>query len=66
MGSVRSWSPPGRVPGNKPTVRQIYAVARELCERSGEEFPLTRRDASELIERLRTENGKPVVHLARR
>ena len=42
-----------------PTVRQIYALAAALCERSGEEFPATREVASELIERLRAENGHP-------
>ena len=46
-------------PGRKPTVRQIYAIAAELCERSGEELPETVAAASELIERLRLENGKP-------
>jgi hypothetical protein len=43
----------------KPTVRQVYALAAALCERLGEEFPESRADASELIERLRTENGHP-------
>ena len=43
----------------KPTVRQVYALAAALCERMGEEFPESRGDASELIERLRTENGHP-------
>ena len=47
----------------KPTVRQIYALAAALCERAGEEFPETRDDASELIERLRTENGHPAPRL---
>jgi hypothetical protein len=41
----------------KPTVRQVYALAAELCERMGEEFPASRAKASELIERLRIENG---------
>jgi hypothetical protein len=50
--------PPGNR-GDAPTVRQVYAVARELCERMGEEFPPSRSAASELIERLRTENGRP-------
>ena len=45
----------------KPTVKQIWAVAAELCERSGEQFPETVAEASELIERLRLENGKPVA-----
>jgi hypothetical protein len=48
---------------DKPTVRQVYALAAELCERMGEEFPESRADASELIERLRTENGHPAPRL---
>lgn len=40
-------------------MRQIYALAAALCERAGEEFPATRGEASELIERLRIENGHP-------
>lgn len=47
-------------PGRKPTVTQVYAVAFELCERSGEQFPETAAEASAFIERLRIENGKPV------
>jgi len=47
----------------KPTARQIYALAAALCERAGEEFPETREAASELIERLRTENGHPAPRL---
>jgi hypothetical protein len=47
----------------KPTVRQIYALAAALCERMGEEFPESRGDASELIERLRIENGHPAPRL---
>ncbi len=43
----------------RPTVRQIYALAAELCERLGEEFPETRDAASTTIERLRIENGHP-------
>jgi len=43
----------------RPTVRQIYALAAELCVRLGEEFPETRESASETIERLRIENGHP-------
>ena len=45
-------------PEGKPTVKQVYALARELCERAGEEFPSSRGAASELIERLRIENGR--------
>jgi hypothetical protein len=47
-----------RHPDAKPTAKQVYALAYELCERSGEEFPSTRGGASELIQRLRAENGK--------
>jgi len=47
----------------RPTVRQIYALAAALCEKAGEEFPETREDASELIERLRIENGHPAPRL---
>ena len=43
----------------KPTVRQVYALAAALCERAGEEFPETTDGASDLIERLRSENGHP-------
>ena len=47
----------------KPTVRQVYALAAALCERAGEEFPETFEAASELIERLRVENGHPAPRL---
>jgi len=47
----------------KPTVRQVYALAVVLCERAGEEFPETREAASELIERLRLETGHPAPRL---
>ena len=47
----------------KPTVRQVYALAAALCERMGEEFPESRGAASELIERLRIENGHPAPRL---
>jgi hypothetical protein len=43
-------------PGGKPTIKQIYTVARALCERCGEAFPETRAAASELIGRLRGEH----------
>jgi hypothetical protein len=46
-------------PDAPPTVRQVYALAAALCERMGEEFPQSRATASEVIERLRTENGDP-------
>jgi hypothetical protein len=48
----------------RPTIRQVYALAAALCERAGEEFPDTRGAASELIERLRIENGHPAPALA--
>ena len=47
-----------------PTVRQVYALAGALCERAGEAFPETRAEASELIERLRIENGHPAPRLS--
>jgi hypothetical protein len=49
--------------GGKPTVRQVYALVGALCERAGEEFPETFEAASELIERLRVENGHPAPKL---
>lgn len=61
--------PRGRGPGDrqpddrKPTVRQVYALAAALAERLGEEFPTTAAQASELIERLRIENGHPAPRL---
>jgi hypothetical protein len=51
------------VKAGKPTIRQVYALAAALCERAGEEFPETREAASELIERLRVENGHPAPRL---
>jgi hypothetical protein len=47
----------------RPTISQVYALAGALCERAGEEFPGTREAASELIERLRVENGHPAPRL---
>jgi hypothetical protein len=61
--------PRGRGPGDhkpgdrSPTVRQVYALAAALAERLGEEFPATAAQASELIERLRIENGHPAPRL---
>jgi len=48
----------------KPTVRQVYAIAAALCERAGEAFPETFDQASELIERLRLEIGHPAPRLS--
>ncbi|MER3409922.1 MAG: hypothetical protein C4305_02480 [Thermoleophilia bacterium] len=42
-------------PQGRPTVKQVYAIARALCERAGEEWPETREQASLLISRLRQE-----------
>jgi hypothetical protein len=42
-----------RNPEAKPTGRQVYALAHELCKAMGEQFPRTRAAASELIEKLR-------------
>ncbi len=40
-------------PQGKPTVKQVYAIARALCEQAGEPWPATREEASTLIHRLR-------------
>ena len=48
----------------RPTVRQVYALAAALCERSGEAFPETFDQASQLIERLRLEIGHPAPRLS--
>lgn len=37
----------------KPTIRQVYAIARLLLAEADERWPDTREEASELIERLR-------------
>jgi hypothetical protein len=42
-----------RRPEGKPTIRQIYAIARLLLAEAGEAWPANREEASELIERLR-------------
>lgn len=42
-----------------PTVRQVYALAGALCEFTNQEFPKTREEASDLIERLRIDTGHP-------
>jgi hypothetical protein len=47
-----------RHPDAKPTPKQVYALAHELCSRAGEEFPSTRGAASELIQRLRGESAR--------
>jgi len=45
----------GRVvhnPEGKPTIRQVYAIARLLLAEAGESWPANREEASELIDRL--------------
>lgn len=42
-----------RHPEGKPTVRQVYAIARLLLAETAEQWPANREEASELIERLR-------------
>ena len=42
-----------RHPEGKPTIRQVYAIARLLLTGAGEAWPANREEASELIERLR-------------
>jgi hypothetical protein len=49
--------------GAPPTVRQIYALAAVLCAKSDESFPESREEASELIQRLRVEQGHPAPRL---
>jgi hypothetical protein len=50
--------------GEKPSVKQVYALAAALCVRMGEEFPASRPAASELIQRLWEENGDPRARLS--
>ena len=42
---------------DRPTVRQVYALAAALCDGAGLAFPRTRGQASSLIERLRIDTG---------
>jgi hypothetical protein len=42
-----------RKPDAKPTIRQVYAIARLLLAETEERWPETREEASELIDRLR-------------
>jgi hypothetical protein len=49
---------------DRPTVRQVYALAGVLCNGAGLAFPRTRGQASTLIERLRTDTGHPAPRLA--
>jgi len=47
----------------RPTIRQIYALAAALCAKVDEPWPETFDNASELIERVRTEIGHPEPRL---
>jgi hypothetical protein len=42
----------------KPTIRQVYAIARALLKDADERWPQTREEASELIDRLRERDGE--------
>jgi hypothetical protein len=46
-------------PSKPPTVRQVYALAAALCAFTDQDFPRTRDEASDLIERLRIDIGHP-------
>jgi hypothetical protein len=48
---------------DKPSVKQIYALCAAMCERQGEAFPETSVEASDLIERVRLQNGHPFPDL---
>ena len=49
---------------DRPTVRQVYALAAALCDGAGLTFPRTGGQASALIERLRMDTGHPAPRLA--
>jgi hypothetical protein len=36
-----------------PTVKQMWALAATLCEKTGEIFPRTRGEASDLLDKLK-------------
>jgi hypothetical protein len=48
-----------RNPDGKPTIRQVYAIARILLAEAGERWPANREEASELIDRLRERDAGP-------
>ena len=52
--------------GGKPTVRQVYAIARLLLAEVGEAWPETREEASELIERFRDREDERGANAASR
>jgi hypothetical protein len=47
-----------RNPDGKPTIRQVYAIARILLAEAGERWPANREEASELIDRLRERDDR--------
>ncbi len=49
-----------------PTVKQVYALAAALCTFTGQEFPATREEATDLIERVRIDIGHPEPSLRER
>jgi len=51
-----------RHPDGKPTIRQVYAIARLLLADVGEAWPANREEASELIERLRDRDDECGPH----
>jgi len=53
-----------RHPEGKPTIRQVYAIARLLLAEAGERWPANREEASELIDRLRDGGDEPGVAVA--
>jgi hypothetical protein len=55
----RATRPEQRQAAKAPTVRQVYALAAALCTFTDQEFPRTRDEASDLIERLRIDIGHP-------
>jgi hypothetical protein len=50
-----------RHPEGKPTIRQVYAIARLLLADAGEAWPGNREEASELIERLRDSDEERIA-----
>ena len=47
------------MPRRGVTLRQVYALAAAFCAKCDEHWPESFEEASELIERLRTEIGHP-------
>jgi hypothetical protein len=60
----RPGPPKARRAAKPPTVRQVYALAAALCAFTDQDFPSTRDEASDLIERLRIDIGHPEPSLA--